>query len=195
MPIGGLMADSYRARIPFESLDPLTIGASDDESKVYREELELEIPERNVLAAIYPDEPDPVQRCHGGGAPGARVADQRPIVCGAPERRRQRRRDHRQPVPAYAGVEALAASARRDRGRRGRRLRRHREREGLPTLGVGHRAEGRAREPRPDGESWVFPSSRTSRATRTSYTYIGVTSAARLSGSTTRSRGATSRSR
>jgi len=54
------MADSYRARIPFESLDPLTIGASDDESKVYREELELEIPEGNLLAAIYPDEPEPV---------------------------------------------------------------------------------------------------------------------------------------
>src|SRR3954470_2801642 len=54
------MADSYRARIPFESLDPLTIGASDDESKVYREELELEIPEQNLLAAIYPEEPEPV---------------------------------------------------------------------------------------------------------------------------------------
>src|SRR6476619_4117205 len=47
-------------RIPFESLDPLTIGASDDESKVYREELELELPDANLLAAIYPDEPDPV---------------------------------------------------------------------------------------------------------------------------------------
>ena len=44
------MADTYRARIPFESLDPLTIGASNDESKVYREELELEIPEANLLA-------------------------------------------------------------------------------------------------------------------------------------------------
>src|SRR5437763_8359934 len=54
------MADPYRARIPFESLDPLTIGASDDESKVYREELELEIPEQNLLAAIYPEEPQPV---------------------------------------------------------------------------------------------------------------------------------------
>jgi nickel-dependent lactate racemase len=54
------MAESFRARIPFESLDPLTIGASDDESKVYREELELEIPERNLLAAIYPEEPEPV---------------------------------------------------------------------------------------------------------------------------------------
>jgi nickel-dependent lactate racemase len=45
-------------KIPYESLDPLTIGAADDESKVYRNELELEIPEANLLAAIYPDEPD-----------------------------------------------------------------------------------------------------------------------------------------
>ena len=54
------MAGPYRARIPFESLDPLTIGASDDESKVYREELELEFPAGNLLAAIYPEEPEPV---------------------------------------------------------------------------------------------------------------------------------------
>ena len=46
--------------IPFESLDPLTIGASDDESNVSRETLELEIPKQNLLAAVYPEEPDPV---------------------------------------------------------------------------------------------------------------------------------------
>jgi len=51
------MADTYRAVIPYESLDPLTIGAADDESKVYRDELELEIPARNLVAAIYPEEP------------------------------------------------------------------------------------------------------------------------------------------
>jgi nickel-dependent lactate racemase len=49
-----------RLKIPYESLDPLTIGAADDESKVYREELELEVPDENLLAAIYPDEPEPV---------------------------------------------------------------------------------------------------------------------------------------
>src|SRR5947208_1883556 len=49
-----------RLKIPYESLDPLTIGAADDESKVYREELELEIPDENLLAAIYPEEPEPV---------------------------------------------------------------------------------------------------------------------------------------
>src|SRR3954463_15400141 len=47
-------------KIPYESLDPLTIGSADDESKVYRDELELEIADGNLLAAIYPDEPEHV---------------------------------------------------------------------------------------------------------------------------------------
>ena len=50
-----------RLKIPYESLDPLTIGSADDESKIYREELELEVPDENLMAAIYPDEPEPVQ--------------------------------------------------------------------------------------------------------------------------------------
>jgi nickel-dependent lactate racemase len=49
-----------RFKIPYESLDPLTIGSAGDDSKVYREELELEISDVDVLAAIYPDEPEPV---------------------------------------------------------------------------------------------------------------------------------------
>src|SRR5581483_5850568 len=43
---------------------------SGDESKVYREELELEVPDGNLLAAIYPDEPDPV----GDATEAARAA-------------------------------------------------------------------------------------------------------------------------
>jgi lactate racemase len=54
------MAETYRARIPYESLDPLTIGAADDESKVTRNELELEIPVANLIAAVYPKEPEAV---------------------------------------------------------------------------------------------------------------------------------------
>ncbi len=54
------MSDSYRVVIPYESLDPLTIGATDDESKVYRDTIEIDIAEPNLLAAIYPDEPAPV---------------------------------------------------------------------------------------------------------------------------------------
>src|SRR5947209_6877057 len=62
--------------IPYESLDPLTIGASDDESKVYRDQLELEIPSRNLLAAIYPDEPEPV----GNATEAARAALEAPAA-------------------------------------------------------------------------------------------------------------------
>ncbi len=51
---------AYQAVIPYESLDPLTIGASGDDDKVTRDTLELEIPDANLLAAIYPDEPAPV---------------------------------------------------------------------------------------------------------------------------------------
>lgn len=54
------MSATYRAVIPYESLDPLTIGATDDESKVYRDTLELDIGEDNLLEAVYPDEPAPV---------------------------------------------------------------------------------------------------------------------------------------
>jgi lactate racemase len=54
------MPDTYTAVIPYESLDPLTIGSSGDEEKVSRETLELEIAEANLLAAVYPTEPEPV---------------------------------------------------------------------------------------------------------------------------------------
>ena len=54
------MAATHTAVIPYESLDPLTIGASGDDDKVSRDTLELEIPAANLVAAIYPDEPAPV---------------------------------------------------------------------------------------------------------------------------------------
>jgi nickel-dependent lactate racemase len=69
------MAETYRARIPYESLDPLTIGAADDESKVTRDELELEIPRANLLAAVYPEEPDPVENA----TEAARAALESPV--------------------------------------------------------------------------------------------------------------------
>jgi nickel-dependent lactate racemase len=63
-------------RIPFESLDPLTIGASGDDSKLNRDELELEIPDANILAAVYPDEPEPV----GDATQAAREALESPVT-------------------------------------------------------------------------------------------------------------------
>jgi lactate racemase len=69
------MAETYRAVIPFESLDPLTIGASGDETKIHRETLELEIPAANLLAALYPEEPEPVP----DATEAARAALEQPV--------------------------------------------------------------------------------------------------------------------
>jgi nickel-dependent lactate racemase len=69
------MADTTTAVIPYESLDPLTIGASGDEDKVTRDTLSLEIPTANLLAAIYPDEPAPV----GDATDAARAALESPV--------------------------------------------------------------------------------------------------------------------
>ena len=56
-------------------MDPLTIGAADDESKKHRDTLELEIPTANLVAAIYPDEPAPV----GDATEAARAALEEPV--------------------------------------------------------------------------------------------------------------------
>jgi nickel-dependent lactate racemase len=69
------MADTTTAVIPYESLDPLTIGASGDDDKVSRDTLSLEIPTENLLAAIYPDEPPPV----ADATAAARAALESPI--------------------------------------------------------------------------------------------------------------------
>ncbi len=138
-------------KIPYESLDPLTIGASGDESKVYREELELEVPDANLLAAIYPDEPEPV----ADATEAARAALESPVsgpaLLRAPRLGDEGRGRHRQPVPADAAVAAAAGGPRRDRGGGQAGGGRVRERQGLPDVRVGHRAEDRPREPRPDG--------------------------------------------
>jgi nickel-dependent lactate racemase len=69
------MSDTYSAVIPYESMDPLAIGATDDESKKHRDTLTLEIPTANLVAAIYPDEPAPV----GDATGAARQALARPF--------------------------------------------------------------------------------------------------------------------
>jgi nickel-dependent lactate racemase len=69
------VADTFRAWIPYESMDPLAIGATDDESKKHRDSLELEIPTANLVAAIYPEEPEPV----GDATDAARTALAAPV--------------------------------------------------------------------------------------------------------------------
>jgi nickel-dependent lactate racemase len=52
------MSQMHRAVIPYESIDPLTIGAAENDELVYRDTLELDIPQANLLAEIRPDEPE-----------------------------------------------------------------------------------------------------------------------------------------
>jgi nickel-dependent lactate racemase len=49
-----------RVVIPYESMDPLAIGATDDESKKHRDTLALAIPNANLVADVRPSEPEPV---------------------------------------------------------------------------------------------------------------------------------------
>ncbi len=54
------MSQMHRAVIPFESIDPLTIGAAGNDELVYRDTLEVDIPQANLLAEIRPEEPEAV---------------------------------------------------------------------------------------------------------------------------------------
>jgi nickel-dependent lactate racemase len=54
------MSQMHRAVIPYESIDPLTIGAAGNDELVYRDTLELDIPQANLLAEIRPEEPEAV---------------------------------------------------------------------------------------------------------------------------------------
>jgi nickel-dependent lactate racemase len=69
------VSDTYRAVIPYESMDPLAIGATDDDSKKRRDTLKLDIPAANLVAAIVPDEPEPV----GDATEAARAALAAPV--------------------------------------------------------------------------------------------------------------------
>src|ERR1044072_1270939 len=66
------MSETTRVVVPYESMDPLAIGATDDESKKHRDSLELAIPSANLVAAIYPEEPERVGAA--AEAPGAGAA-------------------------------------------------------------------------------------------------------------------------
>ena len=142
---------AYEAIIPYESLDPLTIGASGDDDKVTRDTLSLAIPDDNLLAAIYPTEPAPVGERDGSGTLRARVAGLGAALLRPDRLRVEGRGDHRQPVPADPAVEAASARARRDRSRRQAGRGRVREREGLPDVRLGHRPEDRQGQPRSHG--------------------------------------------
>jgi nickel-dependent lactate racemase len=67
--------ETTRVVIPYESMDPLAIGATDDDSKKHRDTLELEIPTRNLIAHVLPDEPEPV----ASATDAARAALEAPV--------------------------------------------------------------------------------------------------------------------
>ena len=54
------MSEMHRAVIPYESIDPLTIGAAGNDELVYRDTLEVDVPQANLLAEIRPEEPEAV---------------------------------------------------------------------------------------------------------------------------------------
>jgi len=69
------MSETTRVVIPYESMDPLAIGATDDDSKKHRNTLELDVPTRNLIAHVVPDEPAPV----GNATDAAREALASPV--------------------------------------------------------------------------------------------------------------------
>ena len=50
------MSETTRVVVPYESMDPLAIGATDDESKKHRDTLEVDVPTASLLAVVQPDE-------------------------------------------------------------------------------------------------------------------------------------------
>ena len=62
------MSDTTRVVIPYESMDPLAIGATDDESKKHRDTLELEIPTREPRRRGLPGGAGAGRRRDRGGA-------------------------------------------------------------------------------------------------------------------------------
>lgn len=69
------MSLDVEVRIPYESLDPLTIGSCDDPSTMYREQVTVRIPRRNLWAWIKPNE----TRGLGDVTAAAAAALERPI--------------------------------------------------------------------------------------------------------------------
>ena len=136
--------------IPYESLDPLTIGASGDDEGVPRD-ARARRPRGEPPGRRLPRRARAGRGRDRGGTRRARGADLRAAVLGDRRRRIEGRRHHRQPVPADSSVAVAARRIRHYRGGREARRRRLCERQGLPDVRLGHRAEARAREPRPDG--------------------------------------------
>ena len=183
------MSDTYSAVIPYESMDPLAIGATDDESKKHRDTLDARDPDRQPDRRGLPGRACPGRRRHGCRTRGARPALRRADLRRADRREAECRRDHRQPVPPDPVVEAPARRLRRDRGGR-----RH------ATFGSSARTGRSSRCPRPTwsrssagrtSPAWSRTGGRSTRTTRRTPTRTRSSAsrpAARPCGCTPRSR-------
>jgi len=63
-----MSTDTVEVTIPYESLDPLTIGSCDDPSLVYRNTVSVNVPRRNLWAWIKPREPRSISDVTGAAA-------------------------------------------------------------------------------------------------------------------------------
>jgi lactate racemase len=54
------MNETTRIVVPYESMDPLAIGATDDDSKKHRDTISLEVPTASLIADVRPLEPPPL---------------------------------------------------------------------------------------------------------------------------------------
>ena len=84
------MSETTRVVVPYESMDPLAIGATDDESKKHRDTLEARDPDaRTSSPRCYPDEPAPVGDATEAARRGTRRAGRRADVRRAARRARR----------------------------------------------------------------------------------------------------------
>ena len=147
------MSETTRVVVPYESMDPLAIGATDDDSKKHRDTLEIEIPTGEPRSrVVQPDEPAPV----GDATEAARRALAEPVdgptfadlLAGKTSvaviiDNQFRPTPSSKLLPAvFDALEAAGIT---------RRARLLREREGVPDVRVRHRAEGRAGQSRAHG--------------------------------------------
>ena len=170
------MSDTYRAVIPYESLDPLTIGARTTSRRSTGTRSSSRSRRRTCWrrSTRTSRSRSETRRRRRGEALESPVTGPRFSELLAGKRELAIVIDNQfRPTPQS---KLLPAVLRRGRGGRGRGGRRLRERQGLPDVRVGHRAEDRAREPRPHGADGdrVLPERAAQRGRCT--TYVGVSS-------------------
>ena len=172
------MSQMHRAVIPYESIDPLTIGAAENDELSVPGHARARHPRGQPAGRDLARRARGRRRRHRGRArtrsstrsPGPRFSE---LLKPASERRDR----DRQPVPADAAVAHPARRLRRDRGRR---------HHGRRSSSARTARSSRCRSPTPSRRSarttsrawsaWASRSSRTTRRTRRCYTFVGVSS-------------------